>query len=139
VTAKIAETSFYETLGRALQICVSLFTLMAGVFIRPELVVEPGWSQLTAALLILVATIGITFSMQARFADRAMIDRAVRLLLAGFSLVVLLHPDEQIAALACLPVALIIAYWLLRRRVLGDIEAVAPAVQVASAGKTGRP
>ena len=36
VTAKIADASFYQTLGRALQICVSLFTLMAGVFIRPE-------------------------------------------------------------------------------------------------------
>ncbi len=83
VTAKIAEASFYQTLGRALQICVSLFTLMAGVFIRPELVIEPGLSQLTAALLILVATIGITFSMQARFAERAAIDRPVRLLLAA--------------------------------------------------------
>jgi len=116
VTAKIAEASFYETLGRALQICVSLFTLMAGVFIRPELVVEPGMSQMTAALLILVATIGITFSLQAHFADRAGIDMAVRLVLAALALVVLLHPSEQVAAFTCLPVVLIIAYWLLRRR-----------------------
>ena len=43
VTAKIANASFYQTLGRALQICVSLFTLMAGVFVQPELVIEPGW------------------------------------------------------------------------------------------------
>ena len=54
VTAKIANASFYTTLNRALQICVSLFTLMAGVFVRPELVVEPGLSQIGAALLILV-------------------------------------------------------------------------------------
>ena len=116
VTAKIAEASFYQTLGRALQICVSLFTLMAGVFIRPELVIEPGLSQLAAALLILVATIGITFSMQASFAERAVIDRPVRLLLAALSLLALLHPSEQVAAVACVPVGLIIAYWLLRRR-----------------------
>ncbi len=134
VTAKIADASFYQTLGRALQICVSLFTLMAGVFIRPELVIEPGLSQLTAALLILVATIGITFSMQARFAERAAIDRPVRLLLAAFSLLALLHPSEQVAALACVPVGLIIAYWLLRRRVLADIEGRAPAAGAASAG-----
>lgn len=116
VTAKIADASFYETLGRALQICVSLFTLMAGVFIRPELVVEPGLSQLTAALLILVATVGITFSLQARFADRAAIDWTARLILAAFSLLALLHPDAKLAALACIPVGLIIGYWLLRRR-----------------------
>jgi TRAP-type uncharacterized transport system fused permease subunit len=137
VTAKIADASFYQTLGRALQICVSLFTLMAGVFIRPELVIEPGLSQLTAALLILVATIGITFSMQARFADRAVIDRPVRLLLAACSLVALLHPNEEVAALACIPVGLIIAYWLARRRVPADLPAAAAAA--ASAGETGGP
>ena len=137
VTAKIADASFYQTLGRALQICVSLFTLMAGVFIRPELVIEPGLSQLTAALLILVATIGITFSMQARFADRAAIDRPVRLLLAACSLIALLHPNEEVAALACIPVGLIIAYWLARRRAPADLPAAAPAA--ASAGEAGGP
>src|SRR5216683_100678 len=71
---RIASASFYTTLNRALQICVSLFTLMAGVFVRPELVVEPGLSQIGAALLIFVATIGITFSLQAQFADRAATD-----------------------------------------------------------------
>jgi ABC-type iron transport system FetAB permease component len=96
-------------------------------------------SQLMAAFLILVATIGITFSVQARFAERAAIDRPVRLLLAAFSLLVLLHPSEQVAALACLPVGLIIGYWLLRRRLLAHLEGDAPAAQAASAGKTGRP
>ena len=72
VTAKIANASFYTTLNRALQICVSLFTLMAGVFVHPELVIEPGVGQFGAALLILVATIGITFSLQALFSDRVL-------------------------------------------------------------------
>lgn len=139
VTAKIADASFYETLGRALQICVSLFTLMAGVFIRPELVVEPGLGQLTAALLILVATIGITFSMQARFADRAAVDRPVRLLLAAIALLALLHPSKEIAAPACVPVVLLIAYWLMRRRIVAGLERGAPAADAASAVKTGEP
>jgi TRAP transporter 4TM/12TM fusion protein len=116
VTAKIANASFYQTLGGALQICVSLFTLMAGVFVKPELVIEPGVEQLGAALLILVATIGITFSLQARFADRTAVDYAVRLSLAAVSLLVLLHPDEAVAGLASIPVCLTIGYWLVRRR-----------------------
>ncbi len=139
VTAKIADASFYQTLGRALQICVSLFTLMAGVFIRPELVVEPGLGQMTAAGLILAATIGITFSLQASFADRTAVDRAVRLVLAAFSLLALLHPNNEVAALACIPVGLIIAYWLLRRRGLVSLEDSAPAAHAASAGEAGRP
>src|SRR5262249_37055226 len=116
VTAKIANASFYQTLGRALQICVSLFTLMAGVFVRPALVIEPGIDQMAAALLILVATIGITFSLQARFANRVPVDLATRLVLAALALLALLHPSEQVAALACVPVGLIIGYWLLRCR-----------------------
>jgi TRAP transporter 4TM/12TM fusion protein len=116
ITAKIANASFYVTMWRSVQICVSLFALMAGVFVRPELVIEPGLQQITAALLILVATVGITFSLQARFAERAFIDRPVRLLLAACALVALLHPSAQMAMLACLPVVLMIGYWLLRRR-----------------------
>jgi hypothetical protein len=30
--------------------------------------------------------------------------------------VVLLHPDRQLAVLACLPVGLAVGYWILRRR-----------------------
>src|SRR5262249_56866224 len=92
VTAKIANASFYQTLNRALQICVSLFTLMAGVFVHPELVIEPGLGQMKGALLVLTATIGITFSLQARFSDRRLHDVPVRLALAAFALVALLHP-----------------------------------------------
>jgi TRAP transporter 4TM/12TM fusion protein len=116
VTAKIANASFYSTLNRALQICVSLFTLMAGVFVHPELVIEPGLDQFGAALLILTATMGITFSLQASFSERAAIDVPVRLVLAAIALLVLLCPDEAIGTAACLPVLLLIGYWLLWRR-----------------------
>jgi TRAP-type uncharacterized transport system fused permease subunit len=134
VTAKIANASFYTTLNRALQICVSLFTLMAGVFVHPELVIEPGLAQFTAAALILTATIGITFSLQARFADSPLADRAVRLALAGLSLVVLLCPDELVGAAACVPVLLTIGYWLVKRRdaafSAGEAREPAPAAAV---------
>lgn len=136
VTAKIANASFYETLWRALQICVSLFTLMAGVFVRPELVVQPGWDQMEAAFLIFIATIGITFSLQARFADSQAADRAVRALLAAFALTVLLHPDDRIALVFCVPVCLMIGYWLVRRRESYGAE-VAGEAEPALAAATG--
>jgi TRAP transporter 4TM/12TM fusion protein len=132
VTAKIADASFYQTLGRALQICVSLFTLMAGVFVRPELVIEPGWDQMQAAFLILVATLGITFSLQARFADSAAIDLPIRLALAAMGLVVLLYPNEQVAMAVSVPVLLMMAYWLVRRRTaLDNVVSEEPALAVA--------
>lgn len=116
VTSKIASAPFGQTLARALQICVSLFTLMAGVFVRPELVVEPGAAQFGAAALILIATLGITFSLQARFSERAWTDLAIRLALAAFAMIVLLYPSEQVATLACGPVIAMIGYWLVRCR-----------------------
>jgi TRAP transporter 4TM/12TM fusion protein len=119
VTAKIADASFMRTLGRAIQICVSLFVLMAGVLTRPALVTEPGLAQIAAMLLILTSSLGVTFSIQARFSDRRAVDVPLRLLLAGFALVALFHPSEAVAWPACLPIALFIGYWVLRRRNAG--------------------
>jgi len=79
-------------------------------------VIKPGLDQLGAALLVLIATIGITFSLQARFADRRAPDVALRLVLAAFGLLALLDPDTAVASLACLPVLLGIGYWLAFRR-----------------------
>jgi TRAP-type uncharacterized transport system fused permease subunit len=78
ITSKIANASFYVTVWRSVQICVSLFTLMAGVFVHPELVIAPGLDQMRGAVLILIATIGITFSIQACFSARRIFRRAQR-------------------------------------------------------------
>jgi len=124
VTAKIAETSFMRTLFHSIQICVVLFILMAGVFTRPELVLEPGVAQIGAMLLIMTATIGITFSIQARFTDRRALDVLARIALAAAALVVLLHPDRGIALIACAAVGLFVGYWVVRRR---NVPMVVPA------------
>ncbi|MGF1611358.1 MAG: TRAP transporter permease [Kiloniellales bacterium] len=116
VTAKIADASFGQTLFRAIQICISLFVLMAGIFVRPSLVTEPGLGQITAMLLIMLAAVGVTFAIQARFADRRPVDLSLRVVLMTFALVVLFHPNEQVAWLAGLPVLWFVGYWLLRRR-----------------------
>jgi TRAP transporter 4TM/12TM fusion protein len=124
VTAKIAEASFMGTLWRALQLCICLFTLMAGVFVRPELVVQPGAEQFIAAALIMAATVGCIFAMQADFHDNRNIDRALRIALAAVSLVVLFHPSEAVAGLLAVPVLAMAGYWLMRRKHLAEARAV---------------
>lgn len=126
VTAKIADASFMRTLGRALMLCVSLFTLMAGVFIRPELVKQPGVDQLAALGLILVPTLGIVFAIQARFATDRIRNLTARGVLMVVSLFALLYPDDAIAAIACVPVMLIIAAWVLYQRPRQTRAAKAP-------------
>jgi hypothetical protein len=86
-------------------------------------VVEPGWQQMEAAYLILVATLGITFSLQARFSDNASVDVPVRLVLAALALAVLFYPTERVAMAVTLPVLLMIGYWLVRRRTVLDSAA----------------
>jgi TRAP transporter 4TM/12TM fusion protein len=124
ITAKIADAPFMRTLFSAIQICFSLFVLMAGVFTRPELVLEPGIAQLGAMALILAATVGITFAIQARFSENRGIDLALRSALAAIAMIVLLHPDRNIAWWSCLPLGVLVGYWVLRRR---NTPAVAPA------------
>ena len=104
------------TLVRSTGLCGSLFVLMAAVFVRPEIVQEPGLAQLAATGLVLAATVGLTFSVQARFASSLLVDIAARVVLAGFALIALAHPDPWVAAAACSPVAGFAGYWLLRRR-----------------------
>ena len=116
VTAKIAEAPFLSTLFGAIKLCFSLFVLMAAAFTRPELVLAPGLAQLGALGLVSMATVAITFSLQAVFTDRAMTDFAFRIPLGALGLLILLHPDQTLATAACLPAALIIGYWVLKRR-----------------------
>jgi TRAP-type uncharacterized transport system fused permease subunit len=116
VTAKIADAPFLQTLFRGITICIALFVLMFGVFTRPELVREPGVQQIQAMLLMMASTIGFSFALQAHFAEHRATDAIVRLVLAACALFALFHPVEQTASLACIPIALFVGYWVLRRR-----------------------
>jgi len=116
VTSKIAEADFMGTLFRGIQLCSVLFILMGGVFARPELVLEPGMAQLGAMGLLMAGTVGTQFSLQAQFSERRVRDAVARIVLAGFSLLIVFHPDTRLAVLAILPVGIFIAYWLLQQR-----------------------
>jgi TRAP-type uncharacterized transport system fused permease subunit len=110
------------------QICVSLFTLMVGVFVHPDLVIKPGLEQLGAAYLVSAASIGITFSLQATYSDKRATDVGVRVCLAAIALFVLFSPDVISATLASFVVLAVIGYWMLRQRKLQEGE---PEVVIA--------
>ncbi len=144
VTAKIANASFYSVLNRALQVCVSLFTLMVAVFVHPELVVQPGLHQIGAAILCGIATIGISFSIQAHYSEVKAVDWAARGTIATFALIALLVPNYTIASLACVPVLIAIGYWLVYRRTrdaaepeIVELEAAALGGATAGSGALG--
>lgn len=116
VTAKIADASFLGTLFRAVRLCAALFILMAAVFVRPDLVLDPGVAQLGALAIVSASTVAVSFSLLANFSDRTAVDYTVRIVLGALALFVLFVPGKSIAALGCIPIAAIIGYWVLRRR-----------------------
>jgi hypothetical protein len=77
-------------------------------------------------LLVGIATIGISFCLQAHYSENKTVDLVVRGTIATFALVALFVPDYTIASAACVPVLIIIGYWLVYRRKLeaGEPEIV---------------
>jgi TRAP transporter 4TM/12TM fusion protein len=116
VTAKIADASFMGTLFSGLQLCVVLFVLMAGVFTRPELVLEPGLAQLGAVGLLLAATVGISFSIHAKYSRKKLPDALARIGLACLSLLVIFHPSTTLASSAIIPIVIVVGYWFIQQR-----------------------
>ncbi len=137
ITSKIAGASFYVTLWRSVQICVSLFTLMVGIFIHPELVIQPGWEQMGAAYLIMVATLGITFSLQATYAKRRAFDIGTRLALAAMSFYILTSFNDIASDIVSVGVIAIIGYWFVYRRKL--VSDTAPKVIEINSSMTPAP
>lgn len=125
VTAKIADASFMKTLMAAITLCSSLFVLMTAAFTRPELVLEPGAAQLVALGLVSLATVALMFSLQATFSENASVDYAIRIVLAALAVAILFLPSEALAAVACIPAALIIGYWIARRRQVVPVPSAA--------------
>ena len=138
ITSKIANASFYVTLWRSVQICVSLFTLMAGVFVHPELVVKPGMDQMGAAYLVLVATLGITFTLQATYSETRIVDLGVRAVLAAMSLFVLFSFNDIASVFVSAGVIVVIGYWIVvRRKIVSGM--VPPTTVVIEPGLAAAP
>jgi len=79
-----------------------------------------------AAYLVLVATVGITFSLQAVYSETRAIDWGVRLALAAMSLFILLSFNDVLSDIVSLGVLAAIAYWVVVRRPKLGAGATAP-------------
>ena len=123
VTSKIAQASFMKTLWRSIELCSVLFVLMAAVFVHPELVQEPGWAQIGAMLLIMVVTLGTTFSLQGDFSKNPAISYAMRGGLMLLAMVTLFHGNGWVVALSGAGVLGMVGYWVLQKYREGALTA----------------
>ncbi len=113
VSARIAEASFMRTMYEALKICAPITLMTFAIFTRSDMVVTPGWSQVGATVLVFIGTSGVAFALFGRFLDNLPANILLGSMLAMFSLVVLLHPDERIAMAAAAVVlpATLVGVW----------------------------
>jgi TRAP transporter 4TM/12TM fusion protein len=117
ISARIAEASFMQTMWEALRICLPITLMTFAIFARNEMVVNPGWTQLLATLVVLIGTCGTAFAIFGKFLENPGADLLARIALAAVAFAALFHPDDgmaMVAAAIVLP-ATAIGVWRHRR------------------------
>jgi TRAP transporter 4TM/12TM fusion protein len=137
VSARIAETSFMRTMYEAIKICAPITLMTFAIFTRPDMVVNPGWPQVGATILVLIGTSGVAFAMFGRYLEAWPADIPLRLGLAALSFVVLFHPDDWIASAAAVVVTLLTLFGIWRHNVIAAANPVAPLVPVQQTAIAG--
>jgi TRAP transporter 4TM/12TM fusion protein len=122
VSARIAEASFMRTMYEALKICAPITLMTFAIFTRSDMVINPGWPQIVATLLVFIGTSGIAFAMFGRFVGSLAGNIPLRLGLAVLSFVVLFHPDSNWAMAAAAIVVPVVLFGIWRHANLGGPE-----------------
>jgi TRAP transporter 4TM/12TM fusion protein len=131
VAARIAEASFLLTMWEALKICMPITIMSLAIFIRSDMVVNPGWAQLFDTGLVAVGTCAVTFATFGRFLAPRLPDTALRVGLALVALIVLFHPDDGYALAAAAVALPAIIIGIFRHRVTAAPKATEPIAQPA--------
>jgi TRAP transporter 4TM/12TM fusion protein len=122
ISARIAEASFMRTMWEALKICLPLTLMTFAIFARPEMVTTTGWPQFAAALLVIIGVCGVAFAMFGRTSKNVALDIGLRLVLAGFALVTLMHPDDNLARITAVATAIGVLAGVWRHRIVAPPE-----------------
>ena len=135
VSARIANASFVKTMYEALKICAPITMMTFAIFTRPNMVVNPGWLQIADTMLVLISTLGVTFSMFGRCHVNMAVDIALRCLLAAVSFLAMFHPDMTTSAAVCVVVMAALVWGIWRHRQIAPPKSFAPTQdQIASSG-----
>ena len=118
VSARIAEASFTKTMYIALKLCLPVTLMTFAIFVRSELVTNPGWKGIEDMLIISIACWGVSFAMFGRISSAKMTDLLVRTVLGLFSLAAMLYPDDTVALGAAVIVALVTFYGTYRHKTI---------------------
>ena len=97
VSARIAEASFVRTMFEALKLCAPITFMTFAIFTRSNLVVNPGWMQISDMLLVAISCCGVTCAVFGRFVHNWGSDLMWRAALALASFVVMFHTNGAVS------------------------------------------
>jgi len=119
ISARIAEASFMRTMWEALRICLPITLMSFAIFSRSEMVVNPGWTQIGAVVVVTIGTCGTALAMFGRLIENKVGDILLRaaLMLAAFG--ALFYPDDKVSAATAAFVLAAIILGVIRHRRVG--------------------
>jgi hypothetical protein len=118
----------------ALKICLPITFMSFAIFVREDMVVNPGWAQIHDTLLVAIGTCGVTFAIFGRFTENRGADVMLRAAMALVAFVVIFHPNDTYAVLAAASLLPAIVFGVFRHRLVAAPrpQVVAPVARLAT-------
>ncbi|MEM3574602.1 MAG: TRAP transporter fused permease subunit [Candidatus Bathyarchaeia archaeon] len=110
VAARIADCSFNRAMLKACEMAIPLYIMMFSIFIRAELVMEPGPSMLWAFAIVLLGVLASVAGIHAAYGRNPAMNLAMKALAFISASIAAFHPDSAFAtaaAIASLPLTIL--------------------------------
>ena len=122
ISARIAEASFMRTMWVALKICLPITLMTFAIFSRAEMVVNPGWMQVGATLVVGIGTCATAFALFGRTGKNRAVDIALRAMLLIAAFVALFYPTDRVSAVAAVLVLIATVAGVIRHRRVAPLK-----------------
>jgi TRAP-type uncharacterized transport system fused permease subunit len=114
VASRISGASFMKTMMVTLQISLPFFFLTFAIFNWDILLLEPGWAQLVALIVLIIGCSTAAAAIHGRLFERKRHDLPARFLVLLMALFILFYPKGILSALALIPAVAMIVFVILR-------------------------
>ncbi len=132
VASRLANASFMRTMMTALKICLPILVMSFAIFIRTDLVTNPGIYQIRDTILVSIGTLGFTFALFGRFINQVRFDVPLKILLSIVALVPLFIPDITVAIIGAVVVFVALVYGVKQHKKIGPLRKIQKEAEAAA-------
>ncbi|MEM2882617.1 MAG: TRAP transporter large permease subunit [Candidatus Bathyarchaeia archaeon] len=118
VAARIADCSFNRAMLKACEMAIPLYIMMFSIFIRAELVMEPGPSMAWAFAVVLSGVLASIVGIHAKYGRNPAVNLAMKALAFLSASIAAFHPDAAFATAAAIASVPLIILGIFRTRAI---------------------